>query len=134
MNIRLLVLPKTHNGANGRKFVTYRTRMLLTHKDNPEAGEVETWLDLKFGKNVARGDIDKITRRGTLEVKPENLSVPFSYKVDEVVDEETGEISKKYPCVWVHKIEKFTPSAVVIKQSAFVLDDESETSETEIDG
>lgn len=131
MLIKILVLPKIHN-SNGRKFTTYRTKMNLVHADNIEAGEVETWLDLKFGKEVSPADIAKVNRRGIIEVDSDLISVPYRYKITEETNEETGESIKKYPVVWLHGFASFTPSKSSVKQSLFPLDDEEETREVEI--
>lgn len=127
--IKLLVVVKTRKTKQGRKFKSYRTLMNLPVVENDNAIE-EKWVDVKFGKDVAKKDIDALKGRGYVYVPDDAISAPFRYEITDDTTEE-GETVKRYPTVWINKISRYEEAMRKPSQSSFVTE-ENDTEETEI--
>lgn len=94
---------------DGKKFASFKGYMVLDIYDE-EGNYVEQsgrWITLKFTKD-AFDDVNELAKlhkpddlkTGTLYVKSDKLQAPFDYRVEEEVDD-NGEVTKKYPEIWV---------------------------------
>lgn len=98
----------------GRSFRSYSAKMNIVHADTGE--RKPTWVDLKFRKEV---DTSKL-KRGYIIVDDDNVTAPFRYEI--AVDEKTGK--KKYPTIWVGKIEEYIEVLAKPTQAQFDCDEE----------
>lgn len=115
-----------------RKWIEFRTKMNLVVKGEEEKGKQDKWVTVQFDESINTKELS----RGLLTVKVADVSFPRIYEIKDVKDEETGEIKKKYPVVWVNAFKEFHAIEREI-ENPFVtdgFDDESEdTEETESD-
>ena len=125
--IKVIVYPKTRKTKKGVKFTTYSTTMNLID----EEGElVKKSVNVKFSEDVDKKLI--LTTPMLLDVEEKNISAPTRYIVKEETNDE-GELIKKYPVVWINKIESSATYKTPVKQSQFVVNDILEDDEeTEI--
>lgn len=115
---------KKEVSVNGRKFNTYFTKCRLVKKGEEDKGKQEVWLNVKFRNNVATSNL----KNGTLIVEPKHINMPYVYEITK--DEKGKDV---YPTLWVRGYNKFIPNVVKYSQDIFVVDDEEETEETEIE-
>lgn len=131
--IKILLFVRHRTTKNGRKFDSYRTKMRLeTYEDGKSQGVKDVYVDVKF-VNDLKDKLKDFRSRGYLTINLEDIDAPFRYEVKNVKDEETGVEKKTYPVVWIRNFVSYEPAVRKQTQSAFVLEEEEETAETEID-
>lgn len=125
--IKIFVTSSKKKSKDGkRKWLQFRTKMLLTVKGEEQNGKVAKWVNLTFcGKEMSEYANKHITR-GYLHVKVSDIQYP---KVYEITEDENGK--KSYPEVKLFGFEEFRE---VLKdvENPFITD-EKETEETEIE-
>ena len=134
--IKILIFSKKGT-SKGKTFFNYRTSMKLLVKGEEDKGLQKRTVDVKFrqtakidGKNLGKDYL-----RGVLTCESTKVDAPTIYAIKEVVDENTNDIVRKYPAVWVSEVISYEETAKEAKQSAFVLeDDEPEAEETDLGG
>ena len=131
--IKILLFVRHRTTKNGRKFDSYRTKKRLeTYEDGKSQGVKDVYVDVKF-VNELKDKLKEFRSRGYLTINLEDIDAPFRYEVKNVKDEETGVEKKTYPVVWIRNFVSYVPAVRKQTQSAFVLEEEEETTETEID-
>lgn len=109
-----------------RKWVEFRTPMMLVVKGEEEKGKQKKWVTVSFDESINTKELS----RGELTVKVADISFPKIYEITDKEDE-NGEIKKKYPRVYVNAYKEFREIEREI-ENPFITD-EPETEETEID-
>lgn len=122
--IKIFVTSRKRQSKDGkRKWLQYRTPMMLVVKGEEEHGKVKKWVNLTFcGKDLKT---DNITR-GYLHVRVSDINYPKVYEITK--DEETGK--DIYPETKIFGYESFTEVLPELDNPFIV--EESETEETEI--
>lgn len=112
--IKIQFKSRLNKADGGRSFRSYSAKMNIIHAD--DGVKRPTWVDLKFRKEV---DTSKL-KRGYIIVDDDNVTAPFRYEI--TMDEKTGK--KRYPTVWVAKIDEYIEELAKPTQSQFDCDEE----------
>ena len=125
--ITLLLMSKSQETEDGRKFRKFFTSVKIVVKGEEEQGLQEKSLTVRFDRNV---DSSKFYR-GILKVEDADIDIPYKWEIKSKIDKKTGKEKVVYPYVYVRKVasyEERKPQST----AKFDLKDESDTEETEI--
>lgn len=118
-----MITKRNHKSENGKKWVSFRTKMNLLVKGEEEKGKQVKWVDVKV---YDKAYPDDALSRGIITAYVRDINYP---KVYEITEDENGKTT--YPVVKIFAIQNFTPVELEY-ENPFVCD-EHETEETEID-
>lgn len=114
--IKINIVKRTNNIPNTKRtWVSFSAKMKLVVKGEESKGLQEKYVEVRFDESVKA---DKTLKTGTIEVLEENINAPYIYEIKEVVNE-SGETKKRYPYIWVSKVESFEAYKPTISQDSF---------------
>lgn len=119
--MKFFIYSKNKKSKDGRSFRSYWTYMYLLVKGQEEKGKQRKSVNVSFLQGVNHSSIT----RGIVEG---DFDAPFIYEIKK--DEKTGK--DKYPTLWVKRVDSFEEKTAKHQQSDFILEDEGETEEAEI--
>lgn len=105
-----------------KKWVEFRTPMMLVVKGEDEKGKQKKWVTVKFDESINTKELS----RGVLTVRVADISFPKTYTITE---DEDGK--KKYPVVWINAFKEFREVEREIDNP--FLTDEPDTEEVNIE-
>ena len=132
--IKILVFSKKGKAKGNKTFFNYRTSMNLIVKGEEDKGLQKKTVDVKFRQSaeIPGKKIGTDYLRGYLVCEDCKVDAPTIYAIKEVENDD-GDIVRKYPAVWISEVKSFTETEKRATQSAFVLDEPSDE-ESELGG
>lgn len=118
--------------STGVVFYTYSSPMYLSEVGKNEL--VKHWIDVKFSKKLDQVKLQSIKGKGYIYAHSEDIIAPEYYIVKDKYDKQGNKIEgkKEYPHMTIMDFDHFEAKKRVLKQSAFITDEE-ETEESTID-
>ena len=132
--IKILVFSK-QGKVKGKTFFNYRTSMKIVVKGEEDKGLQKKTVDVKFRQtaSIPGKTIGKDYLRGYLVCEDTKVDAPSFWAIKEVENED-GDIVRKYPAVWISEVKGYTEAEKRATQSAFVLEDEPSDEESDLGG
>ena len=126
--VKFLLMSKNQSRADGKsKFKKFFTSVNIVVKGEEEKGQQKKTLTVKFDKTIDTSNFV----RGIVSVREDNIDIPYKFEIKEI-QQADGTIKKRYPHIYVKKVETFEPRKTK-STATFNLLDEGETEEIEID-
>lgn len=122
--MKIKVLKTTKKTKDGKSFDSYFTPVEIVVKGEEEKGPQQRGLTLNFSKEADK-KLPVNFNGGILEVKGENVIMPFVYEIKQKDGRDV------YPNVYIKDFESITPLKPRSNTCRFLVDEE-ETEETDL--
>lgn len=106
MERKILLHVKTRKDGKGRTFKTFYTFINIIVKGEESKGKQSKAVSIRFKKEVNTTDL----KYGYIYVDENKMNVPYVYEI----------VEKKFPTIWVHKINKFEPIIKKLDEDLFI--------------